>query len=155
MTVQKYHKKQNTETDPLKIRSVMLALDEYLRIFIVPQIPAGFKDFRVVILEAMDRAWQVMYMALFTSGRERQHHLVELKKELGMVETYLQEIRDVCYRGKEKRKLDKNSEHRFEICGNKQKDVMRIVWAWVRNENVRLDASKSQKTTGLIEKEEI
>lgn len=155
MVVQKYYDKKKSENDPLKIRAVMLALDEYLRIFILPQIPAGFKDFREDMRNSMNEAWRAMYAALSTSGRKRQHHLLELKVELAMIETYLQEIRDVCYRGKEKRKLDKNSARRFEICGNKQKEVMRIVWKWAKNENAKLDSTKSQQTVGLIEKEEI
>lgn len=54
---------------------------------------------------------------------------------MAKVEVYLQEIRDVCYRGKEKRKLDKNSERRFEICAKKYLTVMNFVWGWIKSEN--------------------
>jgi len=143
------------EHEPFKIRSLMLDLDEYLRIFIIPQIPAGFADYREAMRQTMDKAWREMYRAALTTRRERQKHLLELKIELAMVEMYLKQIRDVCYRGKEKRKLDNNSVRRFEICAEKQKAVMNFVWSWVKNENKKMDASKTEKTAGLIEKEEI
>ena len=138
--------------EPFKIRSLMLDLDEYLRIFIIPQIPSGFAEYRDAMRETMDRAWRAMYHAAMTSGRQRQQRLVELRIEMAMIETYLKEIRDVCYRGKEKRRLDNNSARRFEICANKQKAVMNLVWAWVKNENKKLDAGRSEKTRGLIER---
>lgn len=143
------------EYEPFKIRAAMLDLDEYLRIFIIPQIPAGFSDYREVMRNTMDAAWHAMYHAAITSRRERQHQLIMLKIELAMIETYLKEIRDVCYRGKEKRRLDNNSARRFEICAGKQKAVMNIVWAWAKNEDKLLDSSKTQKTAGLVEQEAI
>ena len=133
----------------------MLDLDEYLRVFIIPQIPAGFKEYRDALRQTMDLAWRALYHAAMTIKRERQHQLVELKIELSMVETYLKEIRDVCYRGKEKRKLDRNSERRFEVCAEKQKELMKMVWAWTKNEDSKMNTSKTQKTAGLVEKEEI
>ncbi|MBR3056237.1 hypothetical protein IKG64_03010 [Candidatus Saccharibacteria bacterium] len=139
--------------EPFKMRSLMLDLDEYLRIFIIPQIPAGFSDYREVMRTTMGRAWRAMYHAAMTVRRERQHHLMDLKIELAMVETYLKEIRDVCYRGKEKRKLDATSARRFEICAEKQKAVMSYVWAWVKNEDKKMPVAGSQKTAGLVEKE--
>ena len=141
------------EHEPFKIRSLMLDLDEYLRIFILPQIPAGFADFRSTMKDTMDKAWHEMYFAAQTIGRERQHHLVALKVELAMVETYLREIRDVCYRGKEKRRLDAKSARRFEICAAKQKEAMKFVWAWTKNEDKKKDSKRSEKTVGLVEKE--
>lgn len=138
------------EYEPFKIRSALLALDEYLRIFIIPQIPAGHKEYREALRDAMDRAWRAMYRAVMTSKRERQHSLLELKIELVMVETYLREIRDVCYRGREKRRLDALSARRFDVCAGKQAEVMKIVWGWIKNEDKKLDTLKSQKTTGLM-----
>ena len=146
-------KKQDYE--PFKIRALMLELDEYLRIFIIPQIPAGFKDYREMMQIAMDRAWHALYYASMTSRRERQRKLVDLKVELAMVEIYLKEIRDVCYRGKEKRKLDKNSERRFRICAEKQSAVMKMVWAWIKNENTKMNVGGSEKTALLLEREEV
>lgn len=143
------------EYQPFKIRAAMLDLDEYLRIFILPQIPVEYKDYRADLREAMAGAWRAMLMAAATVKRERQKHLVTMKMELAMVEVYLKEVRDVCYRGKEKRRLDNNSARRFDVCAKKQKEVMTILWMWVKNENGRMDASKSQKTVGLIEKEEL
>ena len=143
------------EYQPFKIKAAMLDMDEYLRIFILPQIPAEYKDYRDSIRMAMEAAWRAMYHAAITARRERQHQLILLKIELAMVETYLKEIRDVCYRGKEKRRLDNNSVRRFEICAKKQKDVMNIVWAWAKNEDAKMDSSKTQKTAGLIEKEDL
>lgn len=151
MIQQRDYKKPDYE--PFKIRAAMLELDEYLRIFIIPQIPAGFSDYREVMCNTMDAAWHAMYHAAITSRRERQHQLVMLKIELAMIETYLKEIRDVCYRGKEKRRLDNNSARRFEVCANKQKAVMSIVWAWAKNEDKLLDSTKTQKTVGLVERE--
>ena len=139
---------------PFKMKVAMLQLDEYLRIFIIPQIPAGFSEYREALRVTMDRAWHAMYYASLTTRRERQHRLIELKIEMAMVETYLKEIRDVCYRGKEKKKLDAKSARRFEICADKQKEVMNIVWAWVKNETKKLAANTSG-TTGLNEKEEL
>ncbi len=107
------------EYEPFKIRAAMLDLDEYLRIFIIPQIPAGFSDYREVMRNTMDAARHAMYRAAITSRRERQHRLVLLKIELAMTETYLKEIREVCYRSKEKRRLDNNLARRFEICASK------------------------------------
>ena len=141
------------EYKPFKIRSTMLDLDEYLRIFIIPQIPADYKEYREALRVAMDSAWRAMYFAVMTAGRERQHHLVELKVELAIIETYLREIRDVCYRGKAKRKLDTISARRFDVCAGKQSEVMKILWGWIKNENKKLDSKKTQKTAGLIESE--
>lgn len=143
------------ENEPFKIRSLLLDLDEYLRIFILPQIPAGFADYRDEIKKAMDNAWREMYRAALTARRERQRHLLELKIELAMVEMYLKQIRDVCYRGKEKRKLDDSSARRFKVCAEKQKAVTSFLWGWVKNENKKLDASRTEKTIGLVEQEEI
>ena len=143
------------EYQPFKIKAAMLDMDEYLRIFILPQIPTEYRDYRDNIRMAMDAAWRAMYHAAVTIRRERQHQLILLKIELAMIETYLKEIRDVCYRGKEKRRLDNNSARRFEICAKKQKDVMNIVWAWAKNEDAKMDSSKTQKTAGLIEKEDL
>lgn len=146
---------KKSEYEPFKIRAAMLDLDEYLRIFIIPQIPAGFNEYREAMRSVMDAAWHAMYHAAMTSRRERQHQLVILKIELAIIETYLKEVRDVCYRGKEKRRLDNNSARRFEVCASKQKAVMSIVWAWAKNENKLLNASKTEKTAGLAEKEVI
>lgn len=131
----------------------MLDLDEYLRIFIIPQIPAGFADYREVMRMTMDKAWHAMYNAAFTAGRQRQQQLLLLKIEMAMIETYIKEIRDVCYRGKEKKRLDAISARRFEVCATKHKAVMEIVWAWATNEVSKLDVAKSQKTVGLVERE--
>jgi len=145
---------KKSEHKPFKIRSLMLEMDEYTRIFILPQIPAGFADYRNAMKSAMDAAWHELFRAAVTTKRERQHHLVELKVELAVIEMYLKQIRDVCYRGKEKRRLDKNSERRFEICADKQRKVIQMVWAWAKNEDKKMSSTKSQKTAGLIEKEE-
>lgn len=143
------------EVKEFRLKVLMLQLDEYIRIHIIPQIPADYKEYREAIREAMDRAWRAMYHAAFTSRRERQRNLVELKIELAMVETYMKEIRDVCYRGKEKRRLGKNSMRRFEICARHNRDVMAVVWGWAKNEDALLDSSTTQKTVRLVEKEKI
>ena len=143
------------EHDPFRLRSAMLDLDEYLRIFILPQIPAEFKDYREGMRTTMERAWRAMYHAAITVRRERQHQLVELKIEMAMVETYLKEIRDVCYRKKEKKRLDAKSARRFDVCSSKQKAVMNTVWAWAKNEDKKMNSSRAEKTAGLIEREEI
>ena len=132
----------------------MLDLDKYLRVFIIPQIPAEYKDFRNELRSAMDSAWRKMYYAALTKGRERQRRLLDLKIELMMVEVYLTEIREICFRGKLKKKLTSISARRFEIAGRKQKAVMEIIWAWVENEERKLDSSRTQKTSGLIESED-
>ena len=141
--------------EPFKIRSDMLALDEYLKIFILPQVPAEYKEFRDEMRVAMGQSWRALLSAAVTTGRTRQKHLVDLKVNMALVEVYLHEVRDVCYRGKEKRKLDKNSLRRFENCAKLQKAVMTTVWGWARNEDKKLDSSKTQKTAGLVEKEEV
>ena len=143
------------EVKEFKLKSGMLQLDEYIRIQIISQIPAEYKEYREQIREAMDKAWRAMYHAAFTAKRERQRNLVELKIELAMVETYLKEIRDVCYRGKEKRKFNKAVERRFEICAQYNKEVMNIVWGWAKNEDEKLDSSKTEKTAKMVEKEEL
>lgn len=138
-----------------KLKSLMLELDEYMRIFITPQIPAEFADMREGVRRTTDAAWHELYHAAMTSKRVRQSHLVNLRVEMAVLETYLQEIRDICYRGKEKRKLDKQSERRFEICAKKLYKVMNFIWGWAKNESKELDPAKSQKTVGLVEKEEM
>lgn len=138
---------------PFKLKSLMLDLDEYLKIFILPQIPSDYKEFRESVREAMAAAWRATFRAAVTTGRERQRNLVTLKVELSMVEVTVREVRDICYRGNQKKKLDKSSAKRFNVLAKKQKDVMMFVWAWAKNEDKRLDSSKTQKTAGLIEKE--
>lgn len=137
--------------EPFKIKAAMLDLDEYLRIFIMPQIPAGFADFRGSMRESLERSWRALYMASSTAGRERQKRLLEFKVEMAMIETYLKEIRDVCYRGKEKRKLDQNSARRFAVCAEKQKVLMDLVWGWISNEHKKMNSQKTQKTAGLVD----
>lgn len=150
--------KQNDKKEPVrefKLKSLMIDFDEYLRIYILPQIPAGYADMRQDIKRAMDAAWTEVFFAASTTRRPRQNHLLALKVNMAKVEVYLQEIRDVCYRGKEKRKLDKNSRRRFEVCANKYLIVMNFVWGWIKNENRALAAAKSAGTAGLVEKEEM
>ena len=137
--------------EPFKMRQLMLDLDEYLRVFILPQIPVAHKDFRTEVRESVDRAWRALYLAGFTVRRERQKRLLEMKVELAMIETYLREVRDVCFRGREKRRLDAASARRFEVCAKKQMEVKRMLWGWIENENKALDASKTEKTAGLTE----
>ena len=137
--------------EPFKLKATMLAFDEYLRIFIIPQIPAGFAEYRASIRNSIEKAWRELYMASFTTGRERQRRLLEFKIEMAMIETFMKEIRDVCYRGKEKRKLDDKSARRFEVCAEKQRAVMEIVWGWIQNEHEKNDSRKTQKTAGLTD----
>lgn len=151
MVVQRRDDKKDKKYEPFKIKSTMLELDEYMIIFILPQIPAGFAVFRDNLREAMGNAWRLMYMASSTSGRERQKRLTEMKVEMAMVDTYLKEVRDVCFRGKEKRKLDGKSERRFEICAQKQRAVVELIWGWIENEHKKLDSSKTQKTAGMMD----
>lgn len=143
------------EYKPFKLRVEMTELDNYLRVFILPQIPAGFAEYRDSVRATMDKAWRELFRAAGTRKRVRQNHLVELKVELSMLDVYLQGIREVCYRGKEKKRLDKNSERRFEVCATKMHKVMNLVWAWAKNEDKKMDTEKSDKTVGLIEKEEM
>lgn len=152
--IQKYEDKKK-EHDGFKLRSLMLDFDEYLRIFVLPQIPAGFKDYRDEIRDCMDTAWHKMYFAALTTRRERQKHILEYKIEMAMVEVYLREIRDVCYRGKEGRKLDAQAVRRFDVLAQKHKEIMNIVWAWAKKENEKMESSKIEKVSGLVEKEEI
>ena len=140
--------------EPFKIRATMMELDKYLRVFIIPQIPAEYKEYREAMRQVMDKAWHAMYHAALTEKRERQKHLLELKIELMMISVYLEEIREVCYRGKMKKKLDATTTRRFEICAKRQHDVMEIVWGWIENEATKMDPSRAQSTAGLIEKEE-
>ena len=140
---------------PFKMKQVMIDLDEYLMIFILPQIPAEFKDYRESLRRTMDKAWRAMYHAAFTAKRERQRQLVLMKIEMAMVEVYLQEVREICYRGKEKRRLDKMSARRFEVCAKKHREVMDVLWGWITNEDKKLNTAKSEKTVGLVEREEI
>ncbi len=150
--------KQNDKKEPVKefkLKSLMIDFDEYLKIHILSQIPAGHADMREDIKRAMDAAWSEVFFAAGTTKRPRQNHLLALRVNMAKVEVYLQEIRDVCYRGKEKRKLDKNSERRFEICAKKYLIVMNFVWGWIKNENRALEAAKSAGTAGLVEKEEM
>ena len=154
--MKKLSKRDTGETpdyEPFKIRQLLMDLDEYLRIFILPQIPAEYKEYREEIREAMNQAWRALYRAGFTMKRERQKRLIDLKVEVAMAETYLKEVRDVCYRGKERKKLDKVSVRRFEICAGKQKAVMNMLWGWITNEDKKLDSSRTEKTVGLVEEE--
>ena len=156
--MKKLSKRDTGETpdyEPFKMRQLMMDLDEYLRIFILPQIPAEYKEYREEIRGAVDKAWRAIYYAGFTSRRERQRRLLEVKVELAMVETYLREVRDVCYRKKEKKRLDKISARRFEVCAEKQKAVTRMLWGWIANEDKKLDSMRTEKTVGLAEREEI
>lgn len=89
------HDYKKPEYEPFKIRAAMLDLDEYLRIFIIPQIPAGFSDYREVMRSTMDAAWHAMYHAAITSRRERQHQLVMLKIELAMIDLFKRNSRCV------------------------------------------------------------
>ena len=139
---------------PFKVRVTMMELDQYLRIFIIPQIPAEYIEYREVIRQVMDRAWHAMYYAALTEKRERQKRLLELKIELMMVNVYLEEIRAVCYRGKMKKKLDAATARRFRVCAKRQRAVMEIVWGWIENEAKKMDPGKAQATAGLVEKEE-
>lgn len=150
--------KQNDKKEPVrefKLRSLMIDFDEYIKVFILPQIPAGFADLRGDIRNSLDAAWSEVFLAAGTTKRPRQAHLLALRVHLAKVEVYLQEIRDICYRGKEKRKLDGNSMRRFEICAKKYSEVMELVWGWIKNENRALNATKSAGTAGLVEKEEM
>ncbi|MDO4526614.1 MAG: hypothetical protein Q4B87_00790 [Candidatus Saccharibacteria bacterium] len=153
-------KARNTDSkipngDPLKIRSLMLDLDEYLQIFILPQIPSEYKDYREMIQGAMNSGWHEMYRALLTQKRERQKHILATKIEMAMVEVYLREIRDVCYRGKAGKKLDQNARKRFEIVANKHREVMNIIWAWAKNEDRKMSTDNIEKLAGLVEKEPV
>lgn len=141
--------------DPLKIRSLMLDLDEYLQVFILPQIPSEYKDFREMIQGAMSNGWHEMYRALLTRKRERQKHILAMKIEMAMVEVYLKEIRDVCYRGKAGKKLDQNARRRFETVANKHRGVMSIIWAWAKNEDEKMSTENIEKLAGLVEKEPV
>ena len=149
MVVQRKDDKKKKTYEPFKLRSLMLDLDEYMRIFVLPQIPTEHKEFRGTLRTVMDKAWHEAYFAAQTTARVRQNHLMALKIELMILEVYLQEVRDVCYRGK--KKLNKASGRRFEVCARKQAAVMSLVWAWIENENGKLPVKKSQKTAGLIE----
>lgn len=140
--------------EPFKLRVTMLDLDKYLRIFIIPQVPAEYKEFREELRHTMDAAWRMMYYAALTKGRERQRRLMDLKIELMMVEVYLVEIREICFRGKLKKKLNGISARRFEIAAKKQRAVMEIIWAWVKNEEKSAASARTQKTAGLVETEE-
>lgn len=148
-------KKNKDAHGSLRIRQVMMDLDIYLRVFIIPQIPAEYKEFREEMRETMNRAWHEMYLALQTSKRERQKSILKMKVEMAMVETYLHEIREVCYRGKAKKKLDKNSARRFEVAGQKEKEVMHILWGWAKNEDRKMDTSKNSSVSGLVDEEEV
>ena len=152
MVVQRKDDKKKKIYEPFKIRYLMLDLDEYMRVFILPQIPAEYKDFRGIIKSAMDKAWHEVYYAAQTTARVRQNHLMALKVELMVMEVYLQEVRDVCYRGK--KKLDNTSARRFEVCARKQAAVMELVWAWIHNEDAKMPVKKSQKVAGLTEGED-
>lgn len=143
--------KHKTTNKSFKIRAAMLALDEYLRIYILPQIPAEYKDYRDIINQSLNKAWHAIYHAALTEKRERQKKLLELKIELMIINAYLEEILHVCYRGKMRRNLNKNAMHRFEVCAKKQKDVMAIVWGWLENEAKKMDPKRSQSTSGLTE----
>lgn len=137
--------------EPFKLKAAMLDLDKYLRIFIIPQVPAEYKGFRDELRHTMDTAWRMMYYAALTRGRERQRRLLDLKIELMMVEIYLTEIREICFRGKLKKKLSGISARRFEIAAKKKRAVMEIIWAWVKNEEDNLASAQTQKTAGLAE----
>ena len=151
MVVQRKDDKKKKTYEPFKLRSLLIDLDEYMRIFILPQIPVEHKEFREIIKPAMDKVWHEAYFAAQTTARVRQNHLMALKVELMVIDVYLQEVRDVCYRGK--KKLDKASERRFEVCARKQAAVMELIWAWIKNEDAKLSTKNSQKTTGLVEGE--
>lgn len=140
-------KPEKQKYEPFELRSRMLKLDTYLRIFILPQIPAEHKEFREVVWRTMDEAWHKLYLAAFTEARERQKRLLEFRVELSMVEIYMREIREVCFRGK--LKLDAISERRFRVCADLQKEITKMVWGWVKNEDKKLDSTRTQKTAGL------
>ncbi len=141
--------RKNYKRGPFRLRYAMIELDEYLRVFIIPQIPAEYKEYRDVLRQAMDRAWHLMYYAALTEKRERQKRLLEYKVEMIMVSVYLQEIRDVCYRGKMQRNFNKATENRFRICAERHRRVMEILWSWIDKESKKMNPLNSQKTTGL------
>lgn len=139
--------------EPFKMRSVFLDLDEYLKVFILPQIPSEYRDFRDSVKDVSEKMWREMYLASFTSGRERQRHLLLLKVELVMIDTYLKEIRDICYRGKAKKRLDAHSARRFEVFSKKYKDAINILWAWSKNEEKKKTTAGIEKVSGLLQGE--
>lgn len=143
-------KKENEE---FKLRTLLLDFDIYMRIYVVPQIPAGFNDYRTMFWRTMDKAWHELYHAALTRGRERQKHIMALKIEMAVVEVYLKEVRDICYRGKEKKNLTESVARRYEVLAAKHKAVMSVIWGWAQNENKKMAAEKNQKTAGLVEKE--
>ena len=148
-------KSKPQKEDKLKIRTVTFELETYLRVFILPQVPADYKEFRDIINNRMIEVWHELYLALSTQKRERQRHLLLLKVELATMETYVEEIRKVCYRGKAANKLDQNSKKRFGIFANKYKEVMSIVWGWIKNEERKNPSGKIEKLAGLAESSEV
>ena len=140
--------------EPFKLRGLMLEFDEYLRVFIIPQIPREYADIRNDIRAAMNTAWREVFFSAATVKRQRRHHLTALRVELAMVETYLTEVRDICYRGKNKRTLDQNSMRRFDVCATRFRTVMDFVWKWIKNEESRV-SSESEEAKAIQETEEI
>lgn len=140
---------------PFRGKVLMKDMDVYLKVHFLPQLPAEYKEIRTNISAAMDNAWRALFKAATTSARERQRNLVVLKVELSMVENYVQETRDICYRGKAAKNMDANIARRYRVLAKKQSEMMSFVWAWAKNEDAKLDSSKTQKTAGLMEKEEV
>lgn len=89
MVVQRKDDKKKKTHEPFKIRSLMLDYDKYMRIYILPQIPAEYKDFRETIKTAIDKVWHELYFAAQTTARVRQNHLIALKIESMVIEVYL------------------------------------------------------------------
>ncbi|MBQ3445464.1 hypothetical protein IJG29_01915 [Candidatus Saccharibacteria bacterium] len=140
----------------LDITRKMRELDEYMRIFILPQIPQEQKEFRDRISVALDETTRAIHYAVLSQRHTRLKYLMSVRVELAMVEFVMTEIRDVCYRGKEKRRLDANSAKRFAKAAKLKSEVLNIVWGWYKNENKLLEGEKSKsKVVAAPEKEEL
>lgn len=109
-------------------------MDVYLMRYVLPQVPREHQEFRMSVRQAMHDALFRLYMAATTSGRTRQTHLVGLKTELALVEVYVEEIREVCYKGKMRERFTPTVAKRFEVLAGKQKEAMGMVWGWIKNE---------------------
>lgn len=139
--------------EPFKLKSLMLEFDEYVRIFIIPQIPKERMEYREAMRDTLDKIWHEIFFSAGTTDRARRHHLLALRVELAVFEVYFTEIREVCYRGKGHKMLDTGAARRFEVCSSKMHAVMNFVWSWIKNEGKRTD-NRSNEAKAMIDTEE-
>lgn len=115
--------------DSFKLYQKVLDYENYIRKYVVINIPSVHRDIRIRFLDEVYQLIRKLYEAIYTKGNVRIKHITEMQVSISLLDFLTNKILD----------MNTVSKKHIEVSIDKLANIKNMVFAWKKNEENKKD----------------